>query len=427
MPEHASQLRQGFVRHAPWLLILSCLALFTTKAAFNLPLLVMAIAGLVIGVRQRGIWRQPMVKEMLLLFVCLWVPIVASLPDAVMPERAVSTAIRYLGFPLAGLYVIHVLRHAWVRDRLPRIFFIMVVLWVFDGLFQFVFGVDVFGRETMGVGRLTGMFPGLRFTHVLAVVSPLMFWMLLNSPRRSPWLRMGLFLALLLVLVVGGSRSAWLMSLVVMGVYCFVLLRDSDSRKVMRYLAVGLVVMLVVVLIAFQSNAVRHRMAQTAGVFSGDLQQFDTATSNRLSIWKVGMKMFIAHPVNGVGPRGFRYDFERHASKDNRLLQGPEKGATHPHLFMLEVAAETGSIGLAGLLILFVLLLRRVWRLMPAWRDPAFAWSLAALVAFFPLNAHMALYGSYWGSLAWLLLVIALGMSQASSSSSSVGRSSGSS
>jgi hypothetical protein len=32
---------------------------------------------------------------------------------------------------------------------------------------------------------------------------------------------------------------------------------------------------------------------------------------------------------------------------------------------------------------------------------------IAALAAAFPLNAHLALYGSYWSSLVWLLVALA--------------------
>jgi len=79
-------------------------------------------------------------------------------------------------------------------------------------------------------------------------------------------------------------------------------------------------------------------------------------------------------------------------------------GATHAHNVVLEVMADTGSIGLLGLLLGAVLALRYWWRGSPSQRQDSFPFLLAVLLILFPFNSHFAIYGTYTSSLLWFLL-----------------------
>ena len=64
--------------------------------------------------------------------------------------------------------------------------------------------------------------------------------------------------------------------------------------------------------------------------------------------------------------------------------------------------AETGLIGLGGYFLFLYLLL---WGFMRRGNRAAeFPYLLPVLVALFPLNAHMAFYGSIWASVSWWLI-----------------------
>ena len=72
-------------------------------------------------------------------------------------------------------------------------------------------------------------------------------------------------------------------------------------------------------------------------------------------ICQVAYSIFKEHPVNGIGPRGFRFVYHEYAkldddnieTKSDRLnyLFSLNLPPTHPHLLILEVLAETGVIG----------------------------------------------------------------------------------
>jgi O-antigen ligase len=133
-----------------------------------------------------------------------------------------------------------------------------------------------------------------------------------------------------------------------------------------------------------------------------DFDATDAASAYRLSLWRTAARIAREHWVNGIGPRGFRHAYAAHAPGDDFWLARNGSGQTHPHLFVLEVAAETGLLGVAAYATFYFALLRLWWR---AGR-PLPVWLLASLVATFPLNAHLAFYGSYWASLYWLVLAI---------------------
>jgi O-antigen ligase len=155
------------------------------------------------------------------------------------------------------------------------------------------------------------------------------------------------------------------------------------------------------------NDILARRATLVLEAFSSDARAIDRATSHRMPLWRTAAGIAEAHWINGVGPRGYRYAFREFAGTDNFFLQEGREGSTHPHQLVLEVAAETGAIGLAGLAAFWWLLVSHGWR---KYRDnPETApWLLSVIVAWLPLNAHLAFYGSYWSSVSWWVLVLLL-------------------
>jgi O-antigen ligase len=151
-------------------------------------------------------------------------------------------------------------------------------------------------------------------------------------------------------------------------------------------------------------------MQRTLLAFADTPQGLDTALSGRMDIWNTALKMLAAHPVNGVGVRGFRYAYPQFARADDHFLTdeacGPGEGACHPHQIVLEVLDETGVIGLA-LWLAGAALAARMWRrAAPEAHLRAWPAGLALFVMLFPLNTHLAFYSAWWGLLFWWLLAL---------------------
>jgi len=393
-----------------WLLIVSCIPLFSTKALFNLPLIIMAILGAVSLFRNtQAVRTDTSIRVMGVLFLSIWLPLLFSLPDAVEPGRSVSTVVRYLALPLVGIFIIQSCRSQYVRLRVYFGVVILIVAICLDALTQYVLGYNLLGNPMMH-GRVTGIFyPKLHIGLLLAVLSPVVFEFTLDYVKRT---RMVLLLPLLLmtVILLAGNRVSWLMFMMVVFVYLIYTYTRMNMNLTWRSMLAVVAIVSIALFMAYKSPIVHSRINKTAGVFSTDFHAVDVATAYRLSIWKVGWDVYKANPVNGIGPRGFRYVFTTYADKDNYWSTLDGRGVTHPHLMILEVAVETGTIGLIGYLLFFVFLIRYYWQCDRSRRMSMFPWLISVLVAVFPLNAHMAWYASYWGAVSWWLLVIALGM-----------------
>src|SRR5690606_30355049 len=55
------------------------------------------------------------------------------------------------------------------------------------------------------------------------------------------------------------------------------------------------------------------RVERSLHALQGSAGAIDEASSGRLRIWRVAWDMGLAHPLSGVGVRGFRYAYPRHA------------------------------------------------------------------------------------------------------------------
>lgn len=324
---------------------------------------------------------------------------------AVAAGKSWETAAALLRYVPLGLYACFAIRRYSKLRALYVAVAAVLALWTADAWVQALTGWSLAGRAQ--AEHLSGIFgaDNLKLGPSLAVLSPFALW-----AARERWGRWGLLLAFALLLgpvLLAGSRAAWLCYALV--ALAFAWREAGSSRQFVAFCAGALLLLAIAGGIAWASSTRFHaRMERTLLVMQGTSQSLDSALTGRLDIWQTSMKMFAAHPVNGVGVRGFRYAYAQFAPAGDHFLTaescGQGEGACHPHQLVLEILAETGVIGLLAWLAGLVLALRS-WRSVgaPA-RARAFPVTLALAVMLFPLNTHLAFYSAWWGLLfAWLL------------------------
>ncbi|MEO6801280.1 MAG: O-antigen ligase family protein [Rhodanobacter sp.] len=326
--------------------------------------------------------------------------------DAIRPGKSWSTVASLLRFVPLGLYACFAIR----RERKLHALYVAVAavlaLWCADAWLQAFTGWSLGGHPE--AERVSGIFgaDNLKLGPTLAVLSPFALW-----TARQHWGRRGLLLASVLVLgpvLLAGSRSAWLC-------YALVLLSFGwrEAGSAWRFV-LGCVVAAVILGLAGgiawkTSPRFQDRMARTLLVLHGTNQSIDTALSGRLDIWNASVAMIAAHPVNGVGVRGFRYAYPHYAPANDHFVVSGEacgigEGACHPHQLVLEILTGTGALGLLLWLAAAAWAWRAWRRVGEAARARAFPVTLALGVMLFPLNSHLAFYSAWWGLLfAWLL------------------------
>ncbi len=356
-----------------------------------------------------------------ILFLGYWLPQAFSAFDAIDPGtawRKAAAGLRYLPFmwlvaiavatpqrralTLGGLAVITGL---WTLDALAQaIVGSSPLFWSMDQLKWAVSGHGLCSPQEMAaVDRLSGVLGpcNLKFGQVLASLSP---FLLFAASRRAGILGWSLAAAAVgVVLVLAGSRAAWL-------TYALVLVfsgwRLIGVRGLLACVAVGAVAAVVLTVSVPQ---VGDRVARTAMAWEGENDGVNQALSGRAQIWAAAACMIEQHPINGVGARGFRDAYpgcNPAPATQDVWGAGP---ALHAHQILLEILSETGILGLL-LWLAAVAQAWRAWRFAPPQaREHARPAMLALAVTVFPLNTHLAFYSTFWGGLTLLLAALYAG------------------
>lgn len=383
-------------------LILLALGAFAVAELVHYPVALMSLWGLLDAVRApRRTWHAPRARLLAGLFALLWLPMAMAWFGAVNPARSGETVLLYLHFLPAAWFVVVTCRDAHALRLVTAGAAGLILFATFDAFVQLIWKVDLFGHP-YEQGMLKGVFhPKQRLGLFLAVFAPLTVDAVLRWCRQYPQLWL-LLLPLVVVILMSLKRSAWLMLAVGMLAYAWLRLRH-ERRALSRTRLVQLAVVIVLAGATVASSpSLQHRLEASSGLFRAERAAIDAASGYRLTLWQTGLAMFEAHWLTGVGPRGYRDAYRAHAAADDFWIARHGAGQTHPHLLLLEVAAECGVVGLAGFAVFYVLLWRLLRRRQIGHAVPV--WLLGAAVAWFPLNAHLAFYGSYWATLGWLML-----------------------
>ena len=355
------------------------------------------------------------------LFCAYWLPQAIAAVDAIDAGRAWREALvdlRYLPF----LW----LAAAAVGDaRGRRIVFggigVIVAIWTLDALIQaatgtspLFAGMDAAKLAISGhrlcdandyalLDRLGGVLGpcNLKLGVVLATLTPFALFAASARLGRAGWLLAAV--AVGSVVLLAGSRASWIS-------FGLVLLwsgwRLLGWKRLAMVFGFGLVAL---ALLGVTVPQVGERIERTARALTGDEAGVNSALSGRTRIWGAALCMTRDHPVNGVGPRGFRKAF---AGCDPTPEAHPEWGigpALHAHQLVLEVLSETGGIGLL-LWLAGAALAWRAWRYAePAAREATRPAMLALAVTVFPLNTHLAFYSTFWGGVTLLLAALYAG------------------
>lgn len=338
------------------------------------------------------------------LFLCFWLPMLASSFDSYIPPKSWISTLAALRFLAAALSLTVLLHADSARWRVVRWTAYLLVFWAVDGFVQLIFGNDLFGIA-MHPDRLNALFVQKYqfFGPTLAMLSPLL---LEYARRRWPaWAWVIAFTLTLGAVLIAGMRAGWLVMGLVLAVYVWLMLRRENRELRRASLSIPVLVITALIGSYLVSPLFQARLEQSLAITQGSQAALNQASSYRLPIFKASMAMFEANPVNGVGVRAFPKAYLTYAQADDVHVKrsGGERGATHAHNLVLEVMADTGSIGLLGMVTGFVLALLFWRRMSPARRYEAFPFAFALALVLFPVNSHFALYGTYLSSLIWVL------------------------
>lgn len=404
MPASPADPRQPWPRRSAFAL----LAIVATWPRFGVgELLILSLTLAAIYALALGRWhpQRRQWQAALAIFAMFWLPELLSAPDAVNRAEAWRESALDLRYAPWLLLLVWLAAQPSLRTLLWRGLALIATFWLLDALLQALTGWSLGGQSE--AERLSGIFGAgnLKLGWALTLLAPFVLETA-AAQRRLLWLPAALLLTVIVLLA--GARAAWLsLSLILAG---SAWLHFRAQHRLL--LAAAATALLAVLAVGLGSERFAQRIERSTAALSGDSAGLDTALSYRLPIWRTAGAMIAAHPINGIGVRGFREAYRQFAPADDHFLQGDHNGAFHAHQWLLEVLSETGVLGLACWLLGLCWLLHRYWRASPAARQAAAAPGLALFAALFPLNTHLATYSTFWSAALLMLLALFAGALQ---------------
>ena len=407
---------QSDVRVATALMV-SFVALLPAEPLYNIPIILLALLGALRILFRRVRLGSPENRFLCIAFLCIWLPMLASLPDAVNPAESVRKTLSMCLYFLAGVYVVDAYRRFRDLDWVMMITVGVCMFWALDALWQFHSGVDWFGIAYAEGTRLPGIFHTGRIGYVLASFAPFMLEVVRRMWRHWWWSPL-LLLPYLMTIALAGSRSSWVALAIAIAGYVLYVLFWSEStpsprrRRTPGRVAGALSTMVLIGVVSAYAlpdstermwRVVSPRVESLEGLWSGDRSQVERAVTWRLSIWMTAVNMWTDHWLNGVGPRGFHYAYREHNPDEDYYLSndGSFGAAKSPHMQLLEIATETGVIGLAGYVGLLLALCIRIRALERKSLEDVWPYALTVVVALFPFSGHLGFYGVFSAGMIW--------------------------
>lgn len=257
---------------------------------------------------------------------------------------------------------------------------------VITGLVAIADGLLGGGVEADAVTRLSGMAPhpnALALVLDRVAVLGILAGVLYRERLRRVWLMPSVLLALVVVL--------------------------TFSRGAVLGIAVGILIILV--LVRAHRIAIAIAGASITGVIGMALTAPERTLSFlgggsgslRLELWESSVRMIRDHPLTGVGPDQFLYQYvPRYVTPE----AWPERFTSHPHNLVLDTWLSIGIIGVAVIVLLAALVFRNA-RLSLQTRDRL---SLAAAGAIVTAGVHGVVDQSYFlpelATSLWLLIIL---------------------
>ena len=345
--------------------------------------------------------------------LCFLIPGLLSLPGAVDFDRALSTTARFFAYGLAGLVF---LRLSPSESQWPNtVLWIteLLVIWSVDGIFQEWRGVSL---SLSGYPLFTGLQEGHKVTGSmgldygpnLAVLSPFLFETLRLHGRRLRMLWLAVPLLAMAVSLSASRYSALL--LLASAMLCgavWVRGRSSNQYRTPVFVVVlsigGLLLPIVLV------PHLAERLLLLGGSLSASEAEANAALAYRPELWKASWLLFTENWVAGVGLRGASQAMLPILAASDFFPNGMLSGGWHTHLGILEIAVDTGMLGVFGYSLFLTLVLRWTLQANVSERGVTTTFLCIALLAMFPLSSALSMYSFTTGSITWPALALALG------------------
>jgi len=344
--------------------------------------------------------RSPL--ALLAAFTWAWLVLVVS-PLAIDVAPSLQRAAGWGRYPLFFIAVTHWILRDLTQARLIALVNAALLAFILaDTILQYAHGASLFGNLPKGE-RLSGPFSnvkvGIYTARMMFPVLGFLIWRgLARGARMQAVAGAGALLALCMMILLAGERTALLTSLLALALAAIV---SAWAYPRARPALIGAALALALALGALwlTQPAVQRR----AQMLHEHIAHFAESPYGQLTL--VSSVLTRQYWLHGVG----MHDFEEACNRLNDAEHVTDHCEMHPHNPYLEWLVETGVVGLACFVALVLLLLRQPLRLLRAHGD-GFGPVMAAfglgtlLVHFFPFMFGQSTVSNWPAMVLWLSL-----------------------
>lgn len=288
-------------------------------------------------------------------FIVIWIYLIFCSLVSDYPFFSLKTSLTYIRFIIFSVFIYYLLD---TRENFLNNFFLFLLvtisLVVFDGYIQFFFDYNSLGFPKPHVmERLSGFFNdewilGSYLSRILPILLALYFFVQIKNKNLKIYFWALVYLTIILVFL-SGERASFLLSMITFFALIFF------SKKKLLNLFMGIILILILAIVVNVNSKSKNRMIeQTIKGF-----QFTTDgpipkpkylfTYGHTQHFMNAYRMFKDSPIIGHGPKNFRKKCNITKYSLNQF-----GCSTHPHNTYFQLLAETGIIGFAFFMLIFV-------------------------------------------------------------------------
>lgn len=403
------------IRRQQWMMVILLVAVWALlpfSRLSEIPVLILAMTGIVVTLRHRVILsKQPWFIGITVLSGLYFLLTLVSALDSYWPQKSLLVSFASWRFYFMGVAVLWFSTLKQSRREtgaysakelsvlIGKIMAIVALFWCLDAIIQALLGYDLFARKSYP-GRLTGIFgDNVKLGPVLALMLPMV---LIWAQQQNRWFRWLAFIAMLVAILLSGTRSAWVMMIFIWLLFTW---QHLPQRRWQTMLKASLMVLAITWTMAILVPDFKQRIDRSAEVFTAHDSALDYALADRLPIWHSAWEMYKKHPINGVGARAFRKAYPHFAEEDDPWV-AQDGVSLQAHHWVLELMAETGTLGFVfglALIFIYISVVKNKFKQASVW-----PYATALLAAFLPVVSLYSLFSSFWSICLWWLVIVSL-------------------
>jgi len=266
-------------------------------------------------------------------------------------QKSFHTSLPYLRFIFASYLIAFI----FIENRIALKIFLFILVFiivflVFDGIYQYIFKVNLFGMQKWDPNRITSIFDDEQIVGSYIIKTlPLSLIFFFNNKKyldKKNLFLITIFLAFQGILIfLSGERTSFALFIIFMFLFLIIF------QPILKFFLIGFfpVILLLILIISFNPTAKKRMIIDTYNqiFIHGKIAVFSEIHQSH---YVTAIKMFKDKPLIGHGVKSFRkvcknYEINKWSC------------TTHPHNYYIQFLAELGILGFLFLLYFYLFIL----------------------------------------------------------------------